>query len=76
MKPMASKLTASKLTAKGCKFYKPRDPSSKPNCANCKRWAGPQCINHLTLIKRHMVKEKFDEIERLMSERSSVEGPL
>jgi len=55
-----------------CNDYDPKDKTAKPNCPNCKLWAGVQCMDHLILIKRHMTIQKFENIDRMMRSNKGV----
>ena len=51
-----------------CWNYNAKDLKAKENCPNCHNWVGPQCIDHLKLLK----EQKFREIDILMRSNKGV----
>ena len=55
-----------------CKHYKPKEPGCKENGANCFRWVGIQCLNHLELVNEYQTTNKFAELDKVMRTNKGV----
>lgn len=43
-----------------CNYFDPKDPAVRESCSNCTKWIGPQCLDHLMLLKRCETKKMFE----------------
>lgn len=59
-----------------CKHYKAKETGYKENCANCFRWIGIECINHLELVNRYQTSKKFAELDMMMRSNRGISGPM
>ena len=55
-----------------CENYDAKGPDLKVNCANCKRWIGPQCADHLTMLSKYETSREFAALDKQMRSNKGV----